>query len=242
MAKRRSYDEEEMAAWAGAALIDGAELARRRDELIAGPPGARTAAIRLAFGRAAVVMAGESGYEAVRVEDLIERAGSNRARFYEAFEGKEACFAWAYGAALEAICERLLDACESAPEWASGMRHALEELARFVAAEPEVARGLLAEPGGAGAAVAAKRLEVLERLSRAIDRARRETLASRHSPPPVTSRFILTAINTVVFKFLADPGGEDLEAELPGLLFLAVDLYLGPAAARDQVRALRSAD
>jgi AcrR family transcriptional regulator len=242
MAKRRSHDEEGMAAWAGPALIDGAELARRQTELIAGSSAGRAAAISLSFGRAAIVMAGELGYEGVRVEELIERAGSNRARFYDAFADKETCFTWAYDAAIEAICERLLDACESAPDWASGMRHALEELAGFVAAEPGVARGLLAEPGGAGAAVAAKRMEVLERLSRAIDRARRETVASRHSPPPVTSRFILSAIHAAVLKFLADTdaGAGDLEAELPSLLYIAVDFYLGPEAARAQVRALRS--
>jgi AcrR family transcriptional regulator len=242
MAKRRSYDEEGTAAWAGPALIDGAELERLRAQLAEGRPEERVAATRLDFGRAVIAMAGEVGYEGVRVEGLIERAGSNRARFYAAFPGKEACFTWAYEAAIEAACERLLDACESAPDWASGMRRALVELARFVAAEPEVARGLLAEPGGAGAAVAAKRMEVLERLSRAIDRARRETTRSRHSPPPVTSRFILSAINTAVLKFLAEPGGGGLEAELPGLLYLVVDVYLGPEAAREQVRALGSSD
>jgi AcrR family transcriptional regulator len=242
MAKRRSYDEEGMAAWAGPALIDGAELERRQAQLAEGRPEQRAAATKLAFGRAAIVMAGELGYEGVRVEGLIERAGSNRARFYAAFPSKEACFTWAYDAAVEAGSERLLEACESAPDWSSGMRVALEELTSFVAAEPGVARGLLAQPGGAGAAVAAKRMEVLERLSRAIDRARRETLRSRHSPPPVTSRFILSAINAAVLKFLLDPGGGDLEAELPGLLYLAIDLFLGPEAARTQVRKLRSGD
>jgi AcrR family transcriptional regulator len=236
MAKRRSHDEEGMAAWAGTALIDGAELTRRRTELSRGGPRDRVAAINLSLGRTALVMAGETGLERVKVGELIRRAGSNRARFYDAFADKETLFAWAYQAAGEALCERLLDVCMSAPDWATGMRRAIAGLGRFVSAEPEVARGLLAEPGGAGAAVATKRMEVFERLSRAIDRARRETIQSRHPVPPFTSRFILSAIDTAVLDFLSDPDGRDLGTELADLLFTAVDLYLGPEAARAQVQ------
>lgn len=229
-----------MAAWAGRALLDGARFAERRAELAADGPGGRAAAIRLDLARTALVMAGERGYEAIVVEELIERAATNRARFYQAFAGKEACFAEAYVAGAEALAERLLGACEAAGGWAAGMRAALEELARFVVAEPAVARGLLAEPGGAGAVVAAKRDEVFGRLSRAIDRARRETTRSRHPSPPFTSRFILGTIDAAVLKFLADPEGRSFEAELPGLLYLAVDFYLGPEAARAELRELGS--
>ncbi len=231
-----------MAAWAGRALLDGARFAERRADLWDEGPGGRAAAIRLDLARTALVMAGEAGYEAMVVEELIERAATNRARFYEAFAGKEACFAEAYVAGAEALAERLLGAGYAAGGWAAGMRAALEELVRFVVAEPAVARGLLAEPGGAGAVVAAKRDEVFGRLSRAIDRARRETIRSRHPVPPFTSRFILGTIETAVLKFLADPAGRSFEAELPGLLYLVVDFYLGPEAAREQVRELGSAD
>jgi AcrR family transcriptional regulator len=240
MDKRRSHDEEETVAWAGAALIDGAELERRRAELMEGGPEDRAVAINLAFGRTVIAMAGELGYAEVTVEELIERAGSNRARFYDAFADKEELFGWAYPAALEAFAERLLAACEAAPDWASGMRGAVAELGRLVVAEPALARGLLARPGGAGAAVAAARDEVVGRLSRAVDRARRETSASRHPVPPLTARFILGAIEMAVLKFLAGPEERSFEEVMPGLLYLAVDLYLGPEEARAQVRALRA--
>jgi AcrR family transcriptional regulator len=242
MAKRRSHDEEGMAAWAGQALIDDGELERRRAQLLEGSPEERTAATRLSFGRTALVMAGESGFERVRVKELIERAGSNRARFYDAFAGKAALFAWAYPTALEALADRLLGACGAAPDWPSGMRRAIVELARFVSAEPEIARGLLADPAGAGAEVARRHMEVFERLSRAIDRARRETSQSRHPVPPFTSRFILSAIDTAVLKFLSDREGGSLDKDLADLLFVAVELHRGPEAAREQVRALDSGD
>lgn len=227
-----------MAAWIGAALIDGGELARRQADLIAGPRADRAAAIRLSFGRSALVMAGEVGYEKVRVEELIGRAGSNRARFYDAFPDKEACFTWAYEAAAEAFVQHLLATCAAAEDWASGMRCALVRLAHFLDSEPGVARGLLSEPGGAGAVAVAKHEEVFGRLSRAIDRGRRETITSHHPVPEFTPRFILSAIQAAALKFLADPDPGGFEDALPDLLYVAVDFYLGAEKAQAQLRAL----
>jgi AcrR family transcriptional regulator len=241
MAKRRSHDEEDKMAWVGAAIIDGAEAARRRDALTTGPRE-RAAASRLVLGRTALEMAGELGYQQVTVEELIDRAGSNRARFYDVFVDKEACFTWAYEAGADALCECLLSACAEGPDWASGIRRALVALAALVGAERGVAAGLLTEHREAGTAVTAKRQEVVGRLTRAIDRARRETTDSRHAPPPFTAQFILSAVEAAVLKFLVDPGEGGFEAEVPDLLYLAVEIYLGPEAARAQVRALRLGD
>jgi AcrR family transcriptional regulator len=242
MAKRRSHDEEDMAAWLGAAMLDRTEFERRRTELSQGGPKERARADSLSLGRTALVMAGELGYQQVRVDELIVRAGSNRVRFYDAFADKEACFTWAYEAAVDTLRERLLGACAGPEGWASGMRGGLVALSAFLAAEPEAARGLLAEPGGAGDAVAAKRAEVLERLTRAVDRARHERIEPGHSPPPLTARFVVGAIQAAAVRSLNDPGGRSFEEELPGLLFIAVDYYLGPEVARAQVRALRAID
>jgi AcrR family transcriptional regulator len=240
MAKRRSRDEEEAVDWVGAAMIDSTELERRRAKLLEGGPRERAAASSLSFGRTALVMSGEIGYQQVRVEALIVRAGSNRARFYDAFADKEACFTWAYRAAAETLCERLLRSCAEAGDWASGMRAGLVALAAFVSTEPEAARGLLAEPGGASAAVAAKREEVVERLSLAVDRGRRERIAPGHEIPAATARFVLGAIESAILKFLSDPGRDGFQEELPDLLYLAVELYLGSDAARSEVKALGS--
>jgi AcrR family transcriptional regulator len=242
MANRRSHDEEDMAAWLGATMIDQAEFERRRGELSAGGPEGRARADSLSLGRTALAMAGELGYQQVRVDELIVRAGSNRVRFYDAFIDKEACFTWAYDAAVDALCERLLGACTEPEAWAAGMRGGLVALSAFLAGEPEVARGLLAEPGGAGNAVAAKRAEFVERLAEAVDRARRERDEPRHPLPPLTARFIVGGIQAAAIRSLNDPVGRSFEEALPGLLFIAVDYYLGPEAARAEVRALRPTD
>lgn len=239
MDTRRSYDEEEFAAWAGRALIDGAELDRRRIQLMEGGPGGRTTAARLSFGRAAIAIAGERGYGEIKVEELIERADSNRTRFYDAFTNKEACFSWAYPAALEALTERLLDICETSEDWPSGIRKALVELGSLVSDEPEIVRGLLVHPGEAGVSVAASRQAMMLRLTRAVDRVRREARFPEHPLPPLTPHFILGMIETQVLRFLVDPHGRDLEGLVADLVWMVINLYRGPGEAGAQVRALR---
>lgn len=234
MARTRGNERDDDAGWIGEALLDGTGPPRALDE---GAEG-RAAADRLALGQAALAIAGEGGYEAMTVAGLIDRAGSNRDRFYSAFADKEACFAWAYQAGTEALAGRLLGRCAREEGWAAGMRAALLELTAVLDAQPEVARGLIARPGGAGAAVAAKREEVVGRLSRAIDRARRETVESRHPVPPFTPEFILEAVQGSALKFLAEGGRRSFAEEVPGLLWLAVNIYFGRAAAEAQLRAL----
>jgi AcrR family transcriptional regulator len=204
----------------------------------AGGDGETATARRLATERAVLELSGELGYANVTVAALVEASGSNRSRFYSTFAGKAGCYAAAYEAAIESLAERVLGACATAESWPSGMRGALTELAEFIAAEPGLAKGLLAEVHVAGGAAAVKRKEVFERLSRAIDRARRETHPSRHSPPPVTSDFILSAIESAALRSLATGEAEQFALQVPGLLLLAIGSYFGHEAAWAEVRRL----
>lgn len=196
----------------------GGERARPAAEA-RGEADARAAATELAV----LELSGELGYEEVTVAALVERAGVNRAWFYATYGGKAECYARAYGTAAEALRSRLLDACVGAPDPASGLRAGLAELGRFLTAEPAVAAGVLAEVWVAGGAVLAKRNEVFERLSRAIDTARRELPRSRHSPPPTTATFILDAIEAAVIRALREGG--DLEELTDALARLVLAYY-----------------
>jgi AcrR family transcriptional regulator len=186
--------------------------------------------------RGALELSGALGYRQMTVEALLAASGSNRERFYAAYTDKADCYGAGYAAAIEELAARLLGACEKTESWPAGMRGALVELAGFLEAEPQLAKGLLAEVRVAGGAAPAKRKEVFERLSRAVDRARRETDPSRHSPPPVTSDFILSAIEATALKSLA--GGERFAGQLPGLLLLAIGPYFGHEVAWAEIRRL----
>jgi AcrR family transcriptional regulator len=213
-----------------------ADKGRQQAEAVREKRAARIATRRLAMERAALELAGEIGYAQLTVDTLLKRSSCNRSDFYSSYRNKDQCFAAGYAATLDQLVERLLSAGSTAPSWADGLRAALGEFAEFLAAEPDLARGLLAEVYVAGEAALAKRKEVVERLSRAIDRARRETDESRHSPPPITSTFILNAIESIARRaFLADePQG--FAADVPGLVFIAVAAYFGTEAAEEDQR------
>jgi hypothetical protein len=78
----------------------------------------------------------------------------------------------------------------------------------------------------------------VERLSRAVDRARREIPDAGQSPPPITSQFIVTAIESTLIRTLLDR--RPVTAELPAFLYLAIFYYFGPEAARREVEDLSS--
>ncbi len=180
---------------------------------------------------AALEVSGEVGYRSLTVQRILDRARVSRSHFYKSFADKADCYTQGYVLAIERLEHDVLGPGATAPNWLAGFRQALEELAGFLRAEPLPAKGLLAEVHVAGGAAMAKRKEVFERLSRAIDAARREN-ESHHSAPPVTASFILNAIEAAVIRTLIKGRPEEFAASIPDLIYIAVSVYFGEAAAR----------
>lgn len=170
---------------------------------------------------------GELGYRAVTVKDVYQRYGGYRAEFYRHFTNKAECYAEAYGTAVEQLWRRLDRTCGAADGWAAGLRAVLDDLADVVGEKPHRAAGLLVGVHVARGPAWDKRTEVFERLTRAVDGARRETSGSRHSPPPVTARFIVSAIEESVVSALAIGSPEGFAAAVPSLAWLGTCLYFG---------------
>lgn len=185
---------------------------------------------------AMLVASGELGYERVAVRHVIERAQTSRATFYKHFEDREDCFAQAYGDACEWLYRRMIGAAKREGSWREGLRASLAELLEFCANQPAIAKALLVEVHAAGERPLALRREMMERLSRALDSARRE-IPSRQAPPPVTSDFIIGAIDTLLSAKLLDGDGERAPEMLPGLLHFVVMQYLGETAAWEEMTA-----
>jgi AcrR family transcriptional regulator len=185
---------------------------------------------------AMLLTSGELGYEQVAVRNVIERAQTSRATFYKHFEDREDCFAQAYGDAAEWLYRRLVGAAKRQSSWREGLRAALAELLEFCANQPALAKALLVEVHAAGERSLSQRHELMERLSRALDSARRE-FSSRQAPPPITSDFIVGAIDTLLAAKLLDGDAEHAPKMLPGLLHFVVMQYLGEAAAWEELTA-----
>jgi len=182
----------------------------------------------------ALEISGEYGYRELTVEKILERSNLGRQHFYFWFTNAGACYAAAYASTAEELASELLDLSCRQDDWSGGVRAALIWVRNFLAAEPVLAKGILLEVYGGEAAAAAKRDEVLERLSRAIDTARREK-SSRHSPPPIAARFILSAVEAVASQQLASEDRDLFARAIPDLLFLATTIFFGREAAEAEL-------
>ncbi len=199
-----------------------------------GPRGRKPPRERLL--EAVLVVSGELGYEKVAVRHVIEQAKTSRATFYKHFDDREDCFAQAYSDACGWLYRRLIGAAKRQPSWREGLRAALAELLEFCANQPAIAKALLVEVHAAGERPLAQRRDLMERLSRALDSARDE-IPSRQAPPPVTSDFIVGAIDTLLAAKLLDGDAARAPEMLPGLLHFVVMQYLGESAAWEEMTA-----
>ena len=185
---------------------------------------------------AMLVVSGELGFEQVAVRHVIERAQTSRATFYKHFVDREDCFAQAYGDAGEWVYRRMIGAAKRQPSWREGLRAALAELLEFCANQPAIAKALVVEVHAASERSLAQRRDLMERLSRALDSARRE-IPTRQAPPPVTSTFMVGAIDTLVCAKLMDGDAAKTPEMLPGLLYFVVMQYFGEEAAWEEMTA-----
>lgn len=197
-------------------------------------PGRRVRPARERVLEAMLLVSGERGYEHISVQDVIERAGASRATFYKHFDDKEDCFVQAYRDAAEWLFRRLTGVAKRQPGWREGLRAGMAELLEFCANQPALARALLVEPHAAGGAALAEHDLLMERLSRAIDGARRE-IPSRQAPPPVTATFMVGAIETLVRAKLMSDEPETAPEMLPGLLHFVVMQFFGESAAWEEL-------
>jgi AcrR family transcriptional regulator len=199
-------------------------------------PGHRVRRARERLLEAILLVSGERGYEHVSVQDVIERAQASRATFYKHFEDKDDCFAQAYHDAAEWLYRRLIGVAKRQPTWREGLRAGMAELLEFCANQPSLARALLVETHAAGGAALEEHDLLMERLSHAIDSARRE-IPSRQAPPPVTATFMVGAIETLVRTKLMSNEPETAPEMLPGLLHFVVMQFFGEDAAWEELTA-----
>ena len=171
-------------------------------------------------------VSGEFGYRRATVAKVLEAYGGHRVQFYSHFANIGDCYAAAYAVHAERHCAELLDAGAAQPSWRAGLRAALEELGRYACEDPNLARGVLIAPHVAGGPTLDRRKEVLERLSSAIDSARREN-RSRHSPPPLTALFMVGAIDAAVVSALAKGEPQRFAEVVPELEQMIATAYFG---------------
>jgi AcrR family transcriptional regulator len=174
--------------------------------------------------QAVLLAAGELGYRRMTVSDVAARAGMTVEEFDAHFSSLEECFEWAYEEESRALIDRILGAGSEKRTWQVGLSAALGELGAYVLESTPRARALLIEVNVAGGNVLACKTERFERLSHALDSARRET-ESRHSPPPLTALFMVSTIEAAVVSMLVRETPDEFLRVVPELEHLIQRAY-----------------
>jgi AcrR family transcriptional regulator len=170
----------------------------------------------------------EYGYNATTIGKIVEAAKISRRTFYEYFEGKEDCFAAAYGMIDDHVRGSMLAAGEDTAPWPEQVRARLEALLGVLSRDRAVTRFYLTEPLAAGGEIAARYRDAMQMLA--------ETIRPESGPAgidaEVRDQALMGGIATLIARRLKAGGPETLHDLLPDLVELALAPYIGREEAR----------
>lgn len=169
------------------------------------------------------------GLDGASVERVCRRAGVSRRTFYEVFEDREACLLAGVQAAIERLQREVTPVFDGRGSWVDRVREALTVVLVRLDAEPGTARILIIETMRAGPRALELRVQVIDRLTRAIEQGR----GTKSGPPlpPLTSQGVIGAVLHLAQTRMTEAGSASLLPLLPDLMATIVYPYLGAAAA-----------
>jgi AcrR family transcriptional regulator len=190
---------------------------------------------------AMVEVAAEAGYLGAAVAPVVARAGVSRRTFYELFDGREDCFLAAFEWGVSQARQAVVEAYGTQRSWRERVRHALAALLGFLDAEPELARICVIEALGAGRLVLARRGQMLDELTAALD-AEAPRGRGTAGKPLLTAEGIVGGAFSVIHGRLLEQRMAWDAGEAPGplvqlhgqLMALIALPYLGPRAAGEE--------
>jgi AcrR family transcriptional regulator len=182
---------------------------------------------------------GDVGYLRASVDEVVERGACSRAAFYRQFADMEAASAVAYRCEAERLLAAMLAPCESESDWPGGLIAALRTVLGYVADHPARAHGMLILGQVTRGDIATVQRQIFERLTHALDSARRLP-GSRHSAPPLTATMMIGAAENLLRGLLVSGEAAKAPDLLGDLTYLIVQSYFGEDeafAAMDAARA-----
>jgi AcrR family transcriptional regulator/DNA-binding MarR family transcriptional regulator len=189
------------------------------------------------YGRlleATFALVAQEGYRDLTVGMITARAGVSRRTFYELFSDREDCFLQAFDHALDVLAERVLAAYGSEREWTDRVRAGLAVLLECLDREPALRRLVFVEALAAGPRVLARRTQVLEELTAAVDGGRADGKAPE-GVPALAAEGIVGASFGVIYGHLSQRHPEPLVGLLNQLMATIVLPYRGSAAAAEEL-------
>lgn len=189
----------------------------------------RSGTRREAILEAMIRVAGEKGYAAASVADVIAEAGASRTTFYKHFADKRACFLAAYDLGARRIVGAAAAGCARGRSWEERAGGGLTAVVELLGRDTALARTALVEIVVAGAEGRRHRQATVSRLAELLE-------AGRGAPPAVglpenAGLMAVGAVAGLMFDCLQDGEATDLAGLLPKLRFALLVPYLGPRAA-----------
>jgi AcrR family transcriptional regulator len=170
------------------------------------------------------------GYEAARVQDVVERSGLSRSTFYKHFHDKEECFFAAYDAAIESIWERLARALAGAGNSAGQAEAGLRALIGPLTAQPAVAN-LSLEIRTVGAVGREHYDRTLSRFAQLIADASGDGTGAMAE----WSAVVAGGVASTIGREVREGRGAQLESLLPELMFTVLLPCLGVEGAMKEM-------
>ena len=185
--------------------------------------------------------ASQSGYAAMRIEDVIAIAGVSRRTFYDHFSNKEEAFLAAYELVLEQLLSGVTSAFASGESWTSRVRRGLAAFLNLLASEPVLAQVCVVEALAAGPRALARRTEAMEAFQALLQPPKGDALATS-TAPPVAVEAIVGGIYEVIYSRVTSNRTEELPSLLPSLLHSALLPFVGAEVAEAEYeRTMRTA-
>ena len=168
------------------------------------------------------------GYHATTIGHVTREAGVSRSAFYGQFESKEECFLATYDLAAEWLCERVERAAAEIGEWSAGVRAAVSEALRLLAANPDLAHLIAVEAMQAGPVARRRRQACLTRLADALRAGR----PSGEELPADLEQLLLGGALAHIGRYVDDGDVERLPEATAELVQYLLLPYLDPGESR----------
>jgi AcrR family transcriptional regulator len=186
------------------------------------------------FMRAMLDLTYERGYDAVSVEDIVERAGATRRDFSAIFASKEYCAV----AVLDELANDSLQMVQAAydreAQWPDSLRAAAHAMARWIVENPKGVRFGMVDMLWAGELAKATRDSFFRHYSRMVDGGR-AVAKDPESIPPFTAEGTIGSISEMLARRVQRGQADNPYDFIPELMYLAVLPYLGEEAARREL-------
>jgi AcrR family transcriptional regulator len=177
----------------------------------------------------------ERGYADLSLEELLQRAGVDRAAFNRHYVDLNALFAAVLEEVYAEFFARATTAVAGQSGWRDRMRATAYALLRFLRSDERVARFAAVEAQHAGEGAQRLFLQTFNRLVDLIDEGSAEA-----DGPDSPSRATALGVGGVVFARIQEAVAEGElglgEEEIPQLMYAAVFPYLGAEAAEEELR------